>query len=94
MYLQKVISKDDVNVPSKSNKQRNLYLFFVGILSATDEKSRICIRRRIRIRESVVRIRGPGFVPKCHGSITLISDPQKGVIKTRQDKKHKTKKTR
>jgi hypothetical protein len=33
--------KTDVNVPSKSNKQKNFEnknLFFVGILSATDEK--------------------------------------------------------
>ncbi len=54
----------------KSTKEKNLEikLFFVGILSATDEKS------RIRIRKSVVRIRGPGFgsVPKCHGSTTLL----------------------
>jgi hypothetical protein len=45
--------KTDVNVPSKRNKQKTLKnnLFFVGILSATDEKS------RIRIRMSVVQIR-------------------------------------
>jgi hypothetical protein len=41
-------------------------LFFVGILSATDEES------RIRIRMSVVRILGSGSVPKCHGSTTLV----------------------
>jgi hypothetical protein len=46
-------------------------LFFVCILSATDEKSRI--RSWIRICKSVVRTRGSGSgsVPKCHGSITL-----------------------
>jgi hypothetical protein len=34
--------KTDVNVPSKSKKQKNL--FFVDILKATDEKSRIRIQ--------------------------------------------------
>jgi hypothetical protein len=60
--------KTDVNLPSKSttNKQK---LFFVGILSAIDEKSRI--RIRIRIRKSVVHICGSRTVPKCHGSTTL-----------------------
>jgi hypothetical protein len=40
--------------------------FFVGIFSANDEKS------RIRIRKSVVRIRGSGSVLKCQGSTTLL----------------------
>jgi hypothetical protein len=53
MYLQKVIGKEKFD------------LFFVGIMSATDEKS------MIRIRKSVVRIRGSRSVPKCHGSATL-----------------------
>jgi hypothetical protein len=35
-------------------------------LKVTDEKS------RIRISKSVVRIRGLGSVPKCHGSRTLL----------------------
>ncbi len=50
--------KTDVNVPSKSNKQKKLWkkkYFFVGILSATNENSRS--RIRIRIRKSVVCIR-------------------------------------
>ncbi len=63
--------KTDVNVPSKSNKQKKLLkTFFVDILSATDEKSKIRIRSRIRIRKSVERIRGSGSVPKYHGSTT------------------------
>ncbi len=37
--------------------------FFVGIFKVTDEKS--------RIRKSVVRVRGSGSVPKCHGSTRL-----------------------
>ncbi len=41
-------------------------LFFVRILKATDEKSRI----QIRTRKSVERIFGSGSVPKCHGSAT------------------------
>jgi hypothetical protein len=67
-YLERLIY---VNVPSKSNKQKNLEQnsFFVGFLSATDKQSRI----RNQIRKSMVRIRGSGSksVPKCHGSTTL-----------------------
>jgi hypothetical protein len=49
----------DVNVPSKSKKQKNFRKkFFVDILSATDRKSRI--RSWSRIRKSVVRIRKTG----------------------------------
>ncbi len=45
--------KTKVNVPSKSNKEKTeKTLYFVGILSATDVKS------RIRIRKSVVQILG------------------------------------
>jgi hypothetical protein len=49
-------------------------MFFVGILSASDEKR----RNRIRIRKSVEKIRGSGSVPKCHGSTTLfcVSGPR------------------
>ncbi len=47
--------KNDVNVPSKSNKQKN----FVDV---TDENSRI--RIRIRIHKSEVWIRGYGSAPK------------------------------
>jgi hypothetical protein len=57
-------SKTVVNVPSKSKKPKNL--LFVDILSATDERS------KIRIHKSVVRIRGYGSVPKCHGSTKLL----------------------
>jgi hypothetical protein len=44
--------KNDVNVPSKSNKQKNFFLtsFFVGILKVDDENIRIQIRIQIRIR--------------------------------------------
>jgi hypothetical protein len=49
--------KTDVNVPTirVSNKQRNL--FFVAILKATEEKS------RIRLYGLAT---GSGSVPKCH----------------------------
>ncbi len=60
--------KTDVNVPSKSNKQKNsekTKLFFVGILSATDEK-------RVRIRKSEERVHGSGSVPKYQGYTTLL----------------------
>ncbi len=43
--------KSDVNVPSKSNKQKNLgkKIIFVGILKAADEKSRIRVRIESRL---------------------------------------------
>ncbi len=52
--------KTDVNVPSKRNKHKNFVkkLIFVGIFKVTDEKGRILSRIRIRIRYSVVRVRG------------------------------------
>jgi hypothetical protein len=43
--------------------------YFLLVLKVTDEKS------RIRIRKSVVRIRGSGSVPKGHGS-TALDDSQ------------------
>ncbi len=55
--------KNDVNVPSKSNKQKK---FSVGILKVTNEKS------RIRIHQSEVRGSGFGSVPKCHRSETYV----------------------
>ncbi len=48
--------KNYVNVPSKSNDQKNL--FFVGILKSNDENS------RIRIHKSEAWIRGSGSTPK------------------------------
>jgi hypothetical protein len=53
--------KIDVNVSSKSKKPKEFEeknLFFVGILKATDEKSRIRTLSRIRIHKSVVLIPG------------------------------------
>jgi hypothetical protein len=48
--------KNDVNVPSKSIKQKNRKkIFLVVVLSVTDEKSRI----RIRIRWSEARSADP-----------------------------------
>ncbi len=54
MYLQKVISQKNL----EKNLEKNL--FFVGILTATDEKSRIRIRKSvvwIRIRTTDLQIR-------------------------------------
>jgi|688.fasta_scaffold1496910_1 hypothetical protein len=48
----------------KSKKRRKKHI--VAIMKATEEKS------RIRILNSVVRIRGSGSVPTCHGSTTLV----------------------
>ncbi len=62
--------KTDVNVPSKSKMQKHFEKkkFFFDILSATDEKSRIWIRKSVvRIRGSRNGFRsGSGPVPKCH----------------------------
>ncbi len=55
--------KNDVNVPSKSNKQVN------------DENNKIQIRIQIRIHLSEAWIRGSGSTPKCHGSGTLLAPP-------------------
>jgi hypothetical protein len=43
------IFENDVNVPSKSNKQKNILqnLFFVGILKVSDENSRIRIHTKM-----------------------------------------------
>jgi hypothetical protein len=47
--------KTEINVPKVSYKQKTLKKkLFVGILTATEDKS------RIRIRKQVVRIREPG----------------------------------
>ncbi len=70
--------KTDVNVPSKNNKQKNFEkenLFFVGILSATDEKS------RVRIRKSAVRTLGSGSVDtkmsRIHNTCTWLGEHPK-----------------
>ncbi len=65
-YLRK--RENDVNVPSKSNKQKNLERnkFFVGVLAVKDENSRTW--GRIRIPWSEARIRGSSSIPKCHRS--------------------------
>ncbi len=56
-------SNTDVNVLQKViSKIFEKELILVDIFSATDEKS------RIRIRKSVVLVRGSGFVIKCQGS--------------------------
>jgi hypothetical protein len=45
-FLDLLSLKNDVNVPSKSYKQKNLFIFifFVGVLKVNDENSRIRIR--------------------------------------------------
>jgi hypothetical protein len=53
-------------------KEKNL----VAILKVTDEKKRIRSRIRSRIRQSEVRIRGSGSVPRCYGSVILFQTDQ------------------
>jgi hypothetical protein len=55
--------KNDVNVASKSNKKKNLFL--VAILKGTGTEAGTARK------EVPVRIRGFESVPKCHGSATL-----------------------
>jgi hypothetical protein len=48
-------------------KSRKKYVF-VGVLKLKDDRSRI----QNRIHWSEARIRRSGFVPKCHGSTTVL----------------------
>ncbi len=62
--------KDDVSVPSKSNKQKNFFLnwFFVGIFRVTDENGRI----RIHFSEAWIRGSRSGSTTKCHGCVIVM----------------------
>jgi hypothetical protein len=69
--------KNDVNVPSKSNKQKNFVKnsFFVGVLEVNDENSRI--RISIRIHTKIAWKRNTGkevtvshLYARVHGSPT------------------------
>jgi hypothetical protein len=72
--------KNDVNVPSKSNKKKKkkFYLFFVGVLKVNDENSRIMdslvrdMDPRIQIRIHIKRswIRNAGL--KVHGYLSIV----------------------
>ncbi len=72
--------KNDVNVSSKSNKQKNFgkNLILCGHLVTCHPLTK---KAGSRIRKSMVRIRGSGSVQKCHGSATLFknSDPLTGT---------------
>ncbi len=61
--------KNDVNIPSKSNKQKIFVkkLVFCWNLKVNDENSRIRIRIRINLSEAWIRGSGSGSTPKCHG---------------------------
>jgi hypothetical protein len=76
--------KNDANVPSKSKKQKTIFL--VDILKVPDEKSRIRSWIRSRIHSLGVGIRrsrsGSGSVPKCHGSGTLVHSNTEMLITT------------
>ncbi len=69
--------KPDINVPSKSNKQETfLNFFFVGILSATDEKIRIRIRTKMaRIHNTALnydtKLRTLTYSPPCCNLLVL-----------------------
>ncbi len=65
------IFENDVNVPSKSNKQKNFFkkYSFVSILKVNDENSRI----RIRIHQSEASSADPAPDPDPHQNVM---DPQ------------------
>ncbi len=69
--------KNDLNVPSKSNKQKffSQILVFVGFLKVNDKNRRIRIRIRIRIHWSEA-----WSTPKCHGSATLLYSKRACVV--------------
>jgi hypothetical protein len=73
-----LLSSKNVNVPSKSNKQKKIVLknkFFAGILKVNDKNSRIRIQDPDPdplVRGMDPRIRGSGSTPKCHESGTLL----------------------
>jgi hypothetical protein len=68
--------KNDVNVPLKSNKPKNLLKnsFFVGVLKVNDENS--SIRIRIRIHQSEAWIRGLDLDPDPHQNVM---EPQHNI---------------
>ncbi len=65
--------KNDVSVPSKSNKKKIIFSRHrvSPLTKHAWSGSGLWSRIRIRICMSVVRIRGSGSGPKCHGSTTL-----------------------
>ncbi len=64
--------KNDINVPSKNNKQKTSCKNFVLSASCQLRTKKSRIRVRNRIRKSVERISWSGSVPKCYGSTTLL----------------------
>ncbi len=66
--------KNDLYVPSKSNKQENLIKkFFVGLLKVNDENWRVRIRIQIHYSDAWISGSEFGSTPKCHGSATYWS---------------------
>ena len=57
-------------VPSKSNKQKKMFLFSTVFCWHLEGQWR---NKRIRIHLSEAWIRGSGSTPKCHGSATLLN---------------------
>jgi hypothetical protein len=57
------LKTDIMYLQQKAKNLQKKNIFFVDKFKTTDEKSRIRIRRRIRTRNSIVRIRGSGSVP-------------------------------
>ncbi len=80
--------KNDVNVPSKSIKQKNFFLnqFFVGLLKVNDENRWIRIRTRTRIHQSEAWIcgsgseSGPGSISHRYGSTDPDPDAHQNVM--------------
>ncbi len=67
--------KNYVNVPSKSNKQKNVFNKICFLLASWRSMMRIAGSGSGSISQSMdprIRIHGSGSTPKCHGSATLV----------------------
>ncbi len=66
--------KNDVNVPSKSNKQKNVFKLnlFVDILKVNDKNSRIRIQDPDPDPDSLVRGMGPRIRIRIHAKMLWI----------------------
>ncbi len=73
--------KDNVNVSSKSNKQKKTWIIFCGFLTVTDEKS----RRQIRICTKMLRIHNASLNFLCRGTSKTFHPPWQWSLTSRSD---------
>ncbi len=76
-----LVRGNNVNVPSKSNKHKNVFLQLVFFLESWRSMTKIAGSRsasRLHKSEAWIRGSGSGSTPKCHGSGTLVSTVSRG----------------